>query len=82
MTARARGGVATPDRSAPLPPHLPAGTRVRLGSGSREVGTVVRGEHDRGGAYVVVHVDRTGALRCRPPDSLVPVRQRRRAGRE
>ncbi|MHB1504929.1 MAG: hypothetical protein ACYCTL_13300 [Acidimicrobiales bacterium] len=79
MTARRSVAVTIPDRTAPLPAHLPAGTRVRLGTGSREIGTVIRGERDQGGVYVVVHVDRTGALRCRPATTLVPLRRRRRS---
>jgi hypothetical protein len=80
VTARRVSPVTTlPDRSAPLPGHLAPGTRVRLGAGSREVATVLRGERDRGGEYVVVHVDRTGGVRCVPADRLVPVRRGRRA---
>lgn len=71
--------VTPPDRATPLPGHLPPGTRVRLGAGSREVGAVLKGEQDRGDAYAVVHVDWTGALRCIRPDTLIPLRQCQRA---
>ncbi len=69
--------VTVPDKSAELPPELPAGTRVRL-TPTRVTGTVVRAEQDRGGLYVVVHVEGNGALRCIPPDRLTPVQRKRR----
>ncbi len=67
--------VELPDRSAELPPDLPAGTKVRLAAGRRAVGTVVRAEQDRGGLYVIVRIDgsRAAAVRCLPPDLLRPV---------
>lgn len=69
--------VAVPDRSAELPPELPAGTRVRL-TPTRTTGVVIRAEQDRGGIYVVVRLESTGGHRCIPPDRLVPVKRRRK----
>lgn len=69
--------VTVPDRSAELPPELPAGTRVRL-TPTRVTGTVVRAEQDRGGLYIVVRVEDNGGLRCIPPDRLTPVQRKRR----
>lgn len=74
--------VVLPDRSAELPPDLPAGTKVRLVASRRAVGTVVRAEQDRGGLYVVVRMEANGSVRCLPPDLLrpvVPPTRRRRA---
>lgn len=76
MITRKGVRVAVPDRTADLPPELPMGSRVRL-AGSRESGVVIRGEQDRGGIYAVVRLDRTGGLRCIPPDRLVPAKRRR-----
>lgn len=69
--------VTVPDKSAELPPELPAGTRVRIGP-TRTTGTVVRAEQDRGGIYVVVRVDGNGGHRCIAPDRLTPVVRRRK----
>ncbi len=69
--------VTVPDKSAELPPELPAGTRVRL-TPTRATGTVVAAEQDRGGLYIVVHVEGNGSLRCIPPDRLAPVQRRRK----
>lgn len=69
--------VTVPDRSAELPPELPAGTRVRL-TPTRVTGTVIAAEQDRGGLYVVVHVEGTGGLRCIPPGRLTPVQRKRK----
>lgn len=69
--------VTVPDRSAELPPELPAGTRVRL-TPTRVTGTVIAAEQDRGGTYIVVRVEANGALRCIPPERLTPVQRRRK----
>lgn len=69
--------VTVPDRSAELPPELPAGTRVRLVP-TRVAGTVVKAEQDRGGLYIVVRVEGTGGLRCIAPERLTPVQRKRK----
>lgn len=69
--------VTVPDKSAELPPELPAGTRVRI-TPTRTTGTVVRAEQDRGGIYIVVRVDGNGGHRCIAPDRLTPVVRRRK----